>query len=166
MTAENNQKDQPRADKKVDTDAMFYELGKTLNRIVWVTQLAVLYFKYLKRLIDLLTNLMIASWFGLILMGIWSDNSMYFKIAFTIITAGGILVFLFKGVFEFTKKPAEKKPTQPPMSEDAMRMMVLAGITDRLKNDENYRNEVGKKFYQDLMKDKPNSAEGSEESKS
>lgn len=163
MESENKQTEKPKDDKKVNTDTMFYELSKTLNRVVLMTKFLVWYVKYGKRIFDLLTNLMGVAWFALLLVGIWSDGWMHIKVAFTILIGGTILLFLLKAVVDFTKKPAPKKEPAPPMSEEARSMMIMSFIIDKLKNDEGYRKEVSEKFYKDLMGKKAERAEGERE---
>lgn len=144
---------------------IFYELGKTIKKVIWLTALLVWWVKHGKRIFDLLTNLMGAFLFGIILIGIWSDDPIYLRVAFTVLVSGIILILLLKAVIDFTKKPAPKKEPSPPMSEGAKNMMIMSIIMDKFKNDEGYRKEVAKKFYDDLMEKKIERGEGEQEPK-
>lgn len=160
MESENKQ--QQRNQKKI-SDGIFY-LNKAIKRIVWTSNLVVWYFKYGKKIASAIGDLIISSWLGLILIAIWTDNAMYYKIAFTILVAGAVLMFFGKALMELFSKPkrAEKKP---PLSESSQNMMIMSILMDKLKNDEGYRKEVAKKFYDDLMEKKSERAEGEQEPK-
>jgi hypothetical protein len=146
----NDKTKQPQDDKSKNTDAMFYELNRSLRSLTLMTHLVVFYFKFMRKAIKVIENIFVASWFGLILIAIWTDNAMYYKIAFSVIVGGGALAYIGKALIELFKKskPAEKKPE---MSDTTKNMMIMSILMDKWKDDTEYRKSVTDKFFNDMM---------------